>query len=61
MHLVIGTPDEAVAEMKRMSEMGLGGTAMVFLNFLQELPYFNAEVLPRMERAGLRNPVAKAS
>lgn len=61
MHLVIGTPDEAVEEMQRMVDLGLGGTAMVFLNYLQELPYFIAEVLPRMERAGLRNPVAKAA
>ncbi|MGE3246229.1 MAG: LLM class flavin-dependent oxidoreductase [Beijerinckiaceae bacterium] len=59
MHLVIGTPDEAVEELQRMSALGLGGTAMVFLNFLNELPYFAQEVLPRMERAGLRNPVAK--
>ena len=61
MHLIIGTPDEAVEEMQRMADLGLGGSAMVFLNFLQELPYFVDEVLPRMERAGLRNPVAKAA
>ena len=57
MHLVIGTPDEAVEEMRRMSAIGLGGSAVVFLNFLDELPYFIQEVLPRMERVGLRHPV----
>lgn len=56
MHLVIGTPDEVTEEIGRMSALGISGTAMVFLNYLQELPYFIQEVLPRMERAGLRLP-----
>jgi hypothetical protein len=28
--------------------------AMKFVNYLSELPYFCQEVLPRMERLGLR-------
>jgi hypothetical protein len=28
----------------------------VFLNYLAEIPFFVQEVLPRMERAGLRHP-----
>lgn len=54
MHLLIGTPDDVVEEVLRLSELGISGSAIVFLNFLQELPFFNAEVLPRMEKAGLR-------
>jgi hypothetical protein len=34
---------------------GLAGAAVVFLNYLNELPYFVQEVLPRMARAGLRD------
>ncbi|MDP4594179.1 MAG: LLM class flavin-dependent oxidoreductase [Beijerinckiaceae bacterium] len=56
MHLCIGTPDDVVEELQRMHAMGIGGSALVFLNFLKELPYFTQEVLPRMEKAGLRNP-----
>lgn len=54
MHLLLGTPDDVVAEMQRMQSIGLAGCAAVFQNYLRELPYFNAEVLPRMERVGLR-------
>jgi hypothetical protein len=35
--------------------------AMNFVNFLDELPYFRDEVLPRLERLGLRVPVAARS
>ncbi|MBM3607248.1 MAG: LLM class flavin-dependent oxidoreductase [Alphaproteobacteria bacterium] len=57
MHLVIGTPDEAAAEVARMSGMGISGAAMVLLNYLNELPYVVQELLPRLERLGLRKPV----
>jgi regulator of protease activity HflC (stomatin/prohibitin superfamily) len=57
---LIGSPDEIVAEMKQMHEAGLSGLAIVFLNYLDEMPYFNAEVLPRLERAGLRVPLKRA-
>ena len=33
---------------------GLTGIAVSFVNYLDELPYFCAEVLPRLERLGLR-------
>lgn len=56
MHLCLGTPDDVVEEMQRMHALGLDGTAVVMLNYKNELPYFIEEVLPRMERAGLRNP-----
>jgi hypothetical protein len=31
----------------------------VFLNYLSEMPLFVQEVLPRMERAGLRHPLSQ--
>jgi alkanesulfonate monooxygenase SsuD/methylene tetrahydromethanopterin reductase-like flavin-dependent oxidoreductase (luciferase family) len=51
---LIGSPDEIVDEMRQLHAAGLGGLAIVFLNYLDEMPYFNAEVLPRLVRAGLR-------
>ena len=56
---LIGSPDEIVAEMQQLHAAGLGGLAVVFLNYLNEMPYFNAEVLPRLERVGLRAPVGR--
>ncbi len=55
---IVGTPDDVVAELRKLHEAGIAGSALVFLNYLQEMPYFLAEVLPRMERAGLRAKAA---
>lgn len=61
MYPVIGTPDDVVAELEKISALGVAGSTLVFLNYLQELPYFVQEVLPRMERAGLREKFAPAA
>ena len=50
----VGTPDEVAAEMARMSAAGLAGTSIAFLDYLKEIPYFVQEVMPRLERLGLR-------
>jgi alkanesulfonate monooxygenase SsuD/methylene tetrahydromethanopterin reductase-like flavin-dependent oxidoreductase (luciferase family) len=57
---VVGTPDEVVEELARISATGIAGSALVFLNYLEEMPYFIEAVLPRMERAGLRKPFGTA-
>lgn len=54
----VGTPDEVAADMQRMSQAGLAGASIAFLDYLKEIPYFVAEVLPRLERLGLRTPYA---
>lgn len=54
MHAVVGSPDDVVDELERLKSTGIAGSALVFLNYLQELPLFVQEVLPRMERRGLR-------
>ena len=43
--------------MAQMSEAGLAGTSISFLNYTESLPYFIQEVIPRLERLGLRHPV----
>ena len=53
----VGTPDDIAAEMARMSATGLAGCTVAFLDYLKEIPYFVQEVLPRLERLGLRVPV----
>jgi FMNH2-dependent dimethyl sulfone monooxygenase len=52
----VGTPDDIADEMARMSASGLAGCTVAFLDYLKEIPYFLAEVLPRLERLGLRAP-----
>ena len=38
----------------QLAAAGLTGIAVSFVNYLDELPYFCAEVLPRLARSGLR-------
>jgi alkanesulfonate monooxygenase SsuD/methylene tetrahydromethanopterin reductase-like flavin-dependent oxidoreductase (luciferase family) len=51
----VGTPDDVASEMARMSAAGLAGTSVAFLDYLKEIPFFVQEVLPRLERLGLRH------
>ncbi len=51
---LVGTPRHIAAEMVRISEAGFAGTTLSFVNYLDELPYFLAEVLPLLVKAGLR-------
>ena len=55
---LVGSPDDIVEELSKLKATGISGSALIFLNYLQELPYFVQEVLPRMEKAGLRQPLA---
>jgi len=50
----VGTPDKVAQEFAGLGEAGVRGIAVSFVNYLEEAPYFCAEVLPRLERAGLR-------
>ena len=52
---LVGDPDSVARDMTRLAESGLRGIAVSFVNYLDELPYFCAEVLPRLARAGLRD------
>jgi alkanesulfonate monooxygenase SsuD/methylene tetrahydromethanopterin reductase-like flavin-dependent oxidoreductase (luciferase family) len=50
----VGTPDDVAEEMARMSATGLAGCTVAFVDYLKEIPYFVQEVLPRLERLGVR-------
>ncbi len=54
---LIGDPDDVAAELAKISAAGFIGTTITFVNYLDEFPYFRDEVLPRLERLGLRQPV----
>ena len=55
---IFGTPDHVAEELGRLSDVGFDGAAIIFVNYTDDLPYFVHEVLPRLERRGLRQPVA---
>jgi len=51
---LVGDPDMVALDLAQLAAAGLTGIAVSFVNYLDELPYFCAEVLPRLARAGLR-------
>jgi len=52
----VGTPDQVAQELANISKAGMRGIALSFVNYLNELPYFRDEVLPRLARLGVRQP-----
>jgi dimethylsulfone monooxygenase len=50
----IGDPDHVAALFRTLSEVGLDGIGMTMVNYLDELPFLRAEIIPRLEHAGLR-------
>lgn len=51
---VIGDPDDVARTLYQMHEAGLRGAGISLINYLEELPYFCEQVLPRLERMGIR-------
>ena len=54
---IVGDPDAVAAELMHLSAAGARGIGLSFVNYLDELPYFCAEILPRLARADLREPL----
>jgi dimethylsulfone monooxygenase len=50
----VGTPDRVAEELEIISKAGVRGIGLSFINYLAEVPYFCDEVLPRLQRAGVR-------
>lgn len=55
---LIGSPDDVADEIERYAEAGFAGMTMAFVDYTKELGYFAEEVLPRLERKGIRLPVS---
>jgi alkanesulfonate monooxygenase SsuD/methylene tetrahydromethanopterin reductase-like flavin-dependent oxidoreductase (luciferase family) len=51
---IVGDPDHVAQQLVDLSKAGLTGIAVSFVNYIDELPFFCDEVLPRLERAGIR-------
>jgi alkanesulfonate monooxygenase SsuD/methylene tetrahydromethanopterin reductase-like flavin-dependent oxidoreductase (luciferase family) len=52
---LVGTPERVATEIVRMHKAGFAGMAMSFIDYLGELPFFTAKVLPLLAEAGLRS------
>jgi FMNH2-dependent dimethyl sulfone monooxygenase len=51
---LVGDPDQIADSLEAISKVGFAGTTITFVNYIDELPYFRDEVLPRLEAKGLR-------
>src|SRR5216683_1885103 len=51
---VVGDPDEVANILAELSQTGVRGIGISFVNYADELPYFCDEVLPRLKRMGVR-------
>jgi alkanesulfonate monooxygenase SsuD/methylene tetrahydromethanopterin reductase-like flavin-dependent oxidoreductase (luciferase family) len=55
---LVGDPDTVAAGLAALHAAGARGVAISFVHYTDELPFFCAEVLPRLQRMGLREPAA---
>jgi dimethylsulfone monooxygenase len=54
---MVGDPDSIAQQLADISAAGFSGMCFSFVNYCDEFPLFRDEVLPRLERLGLRVPV----
>jgi alkanesulfonate monooxygenase SsuD/methylene tetrahydromethanopterin reductase-like flavin-dependent oxidoreductase (luciferase family) len=47
-YCAIGDPDHVASELMRLHAAGFDGLALNFVDYLDELPFFAQEVLPRL-------------
>jgi len=50
----VGTPDHVAEELAMLSRGGIRGIGFSMINYLDELPFFRDEVLPRLAKMGVR-------
>ena len=51
---VVGSYDEVAETFRKLSEAGVDGMAVGLVNYIDDFPALRDEVLPRMQRLGLR-------
>jgi dimethylsulfone monooxygenase len=54
----IGTPDEIADQLETISRTGFTGIGLTSPHYVNEFHYYTEEILPRLERKGLRVPRA---
>jgi FMNH2-dependent dimethyl sulfone monooxygenase len=51
---IIGTPEQVVSQLQSLSDAGMDGVILGFLDYHEEMAHFAERVLPQMKQAGLR-------
>ena len=53
---LVGTPEQIVTNIEKLSQMGVDGILLSWVDYLQEAQQWIDEVIPLLEQAGLRQP-----
>lgn len=53
---VVGTADDVAETLARISDAGIEGVSLSFVDFKSGLEQFNTDVMPKLEAEGLRKP-----
>lgn len=54
---LLGTAEDIAERLQRLSAAGLDGVLLVWVNYADGIRRFNREVIPLLERSGLRTPL----
>jgi alkanesulfonate monooxygenase SsuD/methylene tetrahydromethanopterin reductase-like flavin-dependent oxidoreductase (luciferase family) len=55
---IVGTPEQVVAELERFSDLGIDGIALAWVDYEAGIAQYTQELLPRLQKAGLRADAA---
>jgi dimethylsulfone monooxygenase len=58
---LVGTADQIADELSRLSEIGVDGCLISWVNYKDEITHWNAKVLPLLVQSGLRQPFLPAA
>ncbi len=51
---LVGTPEVVADGIEEIYEAGFGGVTLAFVDYVKEFPYFRDEVMPLLEKRGIR-------
>jgi FMNH2-dependent dimethyl sulfone monooxygenase len=54
---IVGSPEEVADQLSRLHDTGIDGVQLTFYDYLPDLDQFGRDILPLLEKAGLRRPV----
>lgn len=52
---IVGTPEQVAQQFQELSDAGMDGAILGFLDYAEELEHFNEKVMPLLREAGLRH------
>lgn len=56
---LVGTAEDIAERLNELSEIGVTGVSLSFVDFVDGLERFNADVMPKLEAGGLRKPFTR--